>query len=76
MDGRGMPQPPDPGVVAELIATSRELGRYASEAMARARRLCEQSRELLASGRGAALDGTGPSGSTCQPSHQRMIDLR
>jgi hypothetical protein len=52
MGGRGLRQPPDPAVIAELIATSGDLVQCASEAVARAQRVCEQSRELVASGKG------------------------
>jgi hypothetical protein len=48
--------PPDPAVGTALIATIVDLVRSASEAVARAQRVCELSRELVAAGRRAEAD--------------------
>jgi hypothetical protein len=63
MGGRGTRLPPDPAVITALIATSGDLVRSASEAIARAQRVCEQSRELVAATRSAKADGIQASGS-------------
>jgi hypothetical protein len=64
MSGQGSRQPPNPAVVAELIATSTDLVRCALQAVARAQRVCELSRELVASASGVRIDGSDLSGST------------
>lgn len=68
---RGTRLPPDPAVVTALIATSGDLVRSASEAVARAQRVREQSRELIAAGRRAEADRPHGSPEGPPPSHAR-----
>jgi len=47
VDGRGVLPTPDPDVLAELIAASRDLVASAADEVARAQRIREQSQELV-----------------------------